>query len=149
MSTASTPRRVTARAVLLAAVALAGSALPACGTVQAGGPGQGGPVVERFASNGKTVHVSVGDKIELILSSTYWNVQGSSAATVVHQDGPTVTKAAPMGQCVPGQGCGVVRTYFTARSAGTAVITASRTTCGEAMACSPKQSHFTLTVKVG
>jgi hypothetical protein len=149
MSTATTSRRVTARAVLLAAMALAGFALPACGTVTSGGPGQGGPVVERYASNGKTVHVSVGDKIELILSSTYWDVRGSSAATVVRQDGPTVIKPAPAGQCVPGQGCGAVHTFFTARSAGTAVITASRTTCGEALACGPSQSHFTLTVKVG
>jgi hypothetical protein len=145
----TTPRRVIARTVLLATVALAGGALPACGTAQPGGPGPGGPVVERYASNGKTVHVGVGDRIELILSSTYWNIGGSSAPTVVHQDGAPVTKPAPVGQCVAGQGCGIVRTYFTARATGTAVLSAHRVTCGEAMMCGPSQRTFTLTVKVG
>jgi hypothetical protein len=50
---------------------------------------------------------------------------------------------------VPGEGCGVVRTYFTARSAGTAVITAGRTTCGEALACVGSHGRFKLTVQVG
>ena len=149
MLTAWTLRRVMARAALLAAVALAGGAVPACGNVHSGGPGQGGPVIARYASNGKTVHVSVGGKVEVILSSTYWNLRGSSVPAVVHQDGPAVTKAAPMGQCVPGQGCGTVRATFTARSAGTAVLTAHRVSCGEALACGPSQRSFRLTVKVG
>ena len=148
MLTVSTPRPGITRTALLACVALAGFVLPACGTAHSGGPGHGGLVVERDAANGKTVHVGVGDRIELILSSTYWDVLGSSAPTVVHQDGPTITRPAPAGQCVPGEGCGVVRAYFTARSAGTAVITAHRDTCGEAMACSPSQRDLALTVEV-
>jgi hypothetical protein len=36
---------------------------------------------------------------------------------------------------------------FTAGKAGTTKVTATRTTCGEAMACSPPQ-HYSVTVRV-
>ena len=147
MPAAHTPRRIIARAALLAAVALAGCALPGCGTAQPGGPGHSTLVIKRDASSGTKVHVSVGDRIEVILSSTYWTVRGSSAPAVVHQDGATAYLPG-RAQCVPGAGCGLVRTYFTARSAGTAVITAHRLSCGEALLCRPSQRHFVLTVEV-
>jgi hypothetical protein len=40
------------------------------------------------------------------------------------------------------------QTSYTAMKRGTAVITASRDSCGEAMACRPDQRHFRLTVIV-
>jgi hypothetical protein len=146
----STPHRLIARAVLLAAAVLVGCGLAACG-VASGNPGgaHGILIVAKDAANGTTVHLHVGDRVEVALASTYWTVRGSSAPAVVHQDGATITQPAPQGSCVPGEGCGVERTYFTARSAGTAVITAGRTTCGEALRCVGSRGRFKLTVQVG
>jgi hypothetical protein len=146
----STHHRAFARAVLLAAAALAGCGLAACGTATPNpAGGQGTLIVAKDAANGTTVHLHVGDRVEVALASTYWTVRGSSAPAVVHQDGATITQPAPQGSCVPGEGCGVERTYFTARSAGTAVITAGRTTCGEALRCVGSRGRFKLTVQVG
>jgi hypothetical protein len=41
-----------------------------------------------------------------------------------------------------------VRTSFLALAPGTAVITASRTTCGEALRCTASQRHFSVTIVV-
>lgn len=100
-------------------------------------------------ANGKTVHVNVGTQVELLLASSYWMVHGSSAASVLRQDGgPTVMPRPTNCAAIPGLGCRPVRTEFTASAAGTATLTADRTTCGEAMACAPNQRHFIVTVVV-
>ena len=106
-------------------------------------------VVARDNSNGKTVRVSVGDRLELILASSYWNVDSSTSPAVLRQDGPT-TFLAPPSDCstMPGSGCAPEQTSYTALAPGTVVITASRESCGEALACRPDQSRFRLTVIV-
>jgi hypothetical protein len=38
---------------------------------------------------------------------------------------------------------------YAATASGTAVVTAHRSTCGEAMLCTPNQSGFRVTVVVG
>jgi len=100
-------------------------------------------------SNGKTVHVTVGERVKLILSSTYWRVHGSSSNAVLAQSGRARLLPRPK-SCpkIPGLGCVPFETTFTARAKGTAVITASRQTCGEALACQPPQEHFRVTVVV-
>jgi hypothetical protein len=91
----------------------------------------------------------VGQHLELVLGSTYWTVRGSSLPAVLKQDGPSHLMTRPPGcGTIPGIGCVPIRTDFSAVGAGTAVITASRTSCGEAMRCMPSQQHFTLTVVV-
>ena len=55
---------------------------------------------ERESSNGSTIHVAVGDKIVLILGSSYWTFAGSSAPVVVRQTGP-VTLMRTTRTCVP------------------------------------------------
>ena len=106
-------------------------------------------VLARDNSNGKTVRVSVGERLELILASDYWNVDPSSSPAVLRQDGQT-RYLAPPSDCptMSGLGCIPEQTSFTALARGTVVITASRTSCGEAMACRPDQRHFRLTVIV-
>ena len=101
-------------------------------------------------SNGKTVHVAVGEQVKLILSSDYWRVHGSSSNAVLVQIGRARLLPRPK-DCpkIPGLGCVPFETTFTALAKGTAVITASRQTCGEALACQPPQEHFRLTVVVG
>jgi hypothetical protein len=124
-----------------------------CGTAasRANGPAAGRPtvIVVRNDANGKAVSARAGDRIELILSSSYWHVTGSSAPRVLRQDRPPVLLSRPS-HCpdIPGLGCTPVRADFTALTAGKAVITASRSACGEALRCKPDQTRFTVNVVV-
>jgi hypothetical protein len=94
--------------------------------------------------------VRVGERIKLILSSDYWRVRGSSSDAVLTQDGRARYLPRPKScPTIPGLGCIPFETTFTALAKGTAVITASRQTCGEALKCQPPQEHFRLTVVVG
>jgi hypothetical protein len=141
--------RLMAPVMAVSAVGIMTSA--GCGTAASGGPGGGGPrvIVVRDDADGKALSVRAGDRIELILSSSYWHVTGSSAPRVLRQDGPPVLLSRPS-SCpdIPGLGCAPVRADFTARTDGTAVITASRSTCGEALRCQQDQTRFTVTVAV-
>jgi len=76
-------------------------------------------------------------------------VTGSSAPSVLRQDGGPVLLARP-GSCpdIPGLGCVPVRADFTALTDGKAVITASRSSCGEALRCNPDQARFKVMVAV-
>lgn len=124
-----------------------------CGTVasRASGPVVGGHtvIVVRNGVNGRTVSAKAGDRLELILSSSYWHVTGSSAPGVLRQDGPPVLLSRPRTcPAIPGLGCTPVRADFTARTAGRAAITATRSACGEARRCRPDETRFTVTVVV-
>jgi hypothetical protein len=112
------------------------------------GQGRRAVRVEHDGSNGKTISVRVGDRITLILASEYWTIRGSSAPTVLRQEGPTKTLAPSPRNCPPGVGCRPLRTLFAALAPGTAVITAHRRTCGEALRCVGSQGHYRLTVIV-
>ena len=119
-----------------------------CGTAA---PHSGAPtvLVVRDDANGTVVSASAGDRIRLILSSSYWDVAGSSAPRVLRQDGPPVLLSRP-GNCpdIPGLGCAPVQTDFTALTDGKAVITARRSACGEALRCSPDQTRFTVSIVI-
>jgi hypothetical protein len=138
---------------VVVAVLAGGSFVAGCGnatakhTVAGGGPAV---IVVRGEANGKTVKARVGDRIELILSSTYWNLHGSSAPRVLRQNGPVVVLARPPG-CpdLPGLGCTPEQVNFTALAGGTAIIRASRTSCGEALRCAPGKTRFAVTLVVG
>ncbi len=103
----------------------------------------------RDNANGKTVHVPAGDRVELILSSTYWMVHRGTALRVLRQDGPTRLLPRPK-SCpkIPGLGCIPVKTSYSALAAGKAVITASRGSCGEALRCVGHQGRFKVTIVV-
>jgi hypothetical protein len=124
-----------------------------CGTAtsRTSGPVAGGSmvIVVRDDANGKAVSAKAGDRIELILSSSYWHVTGSSVPSVLRQDGSSVLLSRPS-SCpdVPGLGCIPVRADFTALTDGKAAITASRSACGEALRCMPDQTRFTVIVVV-
>jgi hypothetical protein len=142
------PRRLTATvAGVAAACALLATG---CGTAASAGHPDPKVVVVRDSANGKTVSVGVGDTVKLILSSSYWNVSGSSAPRVLRPDGPAVLLARPKNCApIPGLGCTPIRVVFTALARGKAVIRASRTSCGEALRCVGKRAtRFTLTVVI-
>jgi hypothetical protein len=124
-----------------------------CGTAasRGSGPVAGGHavIVVRDDANGRAVSARAGDRIELILRSSYWHVTGSSAPSVLRQDGSPVLLSRPS-SCpdIPGLGCVPVRADFTALTDGKAVITARRSACGEALRCKPDQTRFTVNVVV-
>ena len=100
-------------------------------------------------ANGNTLRLCVGQGLRLSLRSTYWEGITSSPDTVLRTFGPTIlVSPAPVG-CAPGMGCGTLVTEFRGIAAGTATISAHRTSCGEALLCSPDRRSFTLTVRVG
>ena len=143
--------RLTAVAAAVFAASIMATA--GCGTAasRASSPVAGGPkvIVVRDNANGKTVPARAGDRIQLILSSSYWRVTGSSAPSVLRQNGPPLPLPRPSSCAdIPGLGCTPVRADFTALTDGKAVITASRTACGEALRCKPGQMQFTVVVIV-
>ncbi len=135
-------------AVVVAVSAVSMMATAGCGTA-ASRAGGATVIVVRYDANGKAVSARAGDRIELILSSSYWRVTGSSAPGVLRQDGQPVLLPRPSG-CpdIPGLGCTPVRADFTALTDGKAVITASRSACGEALRCKPDQTRFSVIVVV-
>jgi len=131
-------------AVLAAALLAAGCTQTARSRLIHGGP-LGASLAVGEDSNGKLVHVRVGERVVLTLSD-FWSVEGTSAPAVLRQDGATVQLRGP--NCPPGLSCNPERTEFTALTPGTAVITATRTTCGEALRCEGPPPYFALTVIV-
>ncbi len=132
-------------------VALAASAVFAAGCGTAKPVSQGPPptrlVTEHDSANGKTIHIAVGDKLALILGSSYWNFAGSSAPAVLRQEGQ-VTLVPTSRTCPPGVGCQPKRALFRALAPGKAVLSAHRVSCGEALACTGGRGLFKLTVIV-
>jgi hypothetical protein len=140
------------RRCAIASAAVAAVTAAGCGVAPATPPTRGDPplVVIRDNANDTMVPVATGDRVELILSSSYWDVAGSSAARVLRQDGPATLMPRPT-SCpanIPGLGCIPIQMKFTALADGKAVIKASRTSCGEALRCSPDRTRFAVTVVV-
>jgi hypothetical protein len=107
----------------------------------------GKPFLIEDGANGTTVTVRVGTQVQLLLHSSYWGIKDSSRPDVLTQVGaPAVVPSTRA--CAPGMGCSPVRATFRAMRAGTAVLTADRTTCGEALRCPPAKRHFQVTVIV-
>ena len=132
------PLIAAAVAVLLAAVGCANSV----SSRAASGPL---PVVQvGDARDGGTVSLRVGQKLRVVLHSTYW--QFKPVASVLHLLSTPVV--APKGGCVPGQGCGTVTALYVARTVGTATVKAARTSCGEAMGCTDGAGGYAVTVRV-
>jgi hypothetical protein len=120
---------------------------PGASAAATGSAVSGRPVVLDEHANNTTVHIQVGTTVELLLHSSYWNIAGSSSPAVLAPQGtPTQLPVTPT--CAPGIGCNPVRAMFSARSPGTSVLSASRTSCGEALRCGTKNGHFQVTVIV-
>jgi hypothetical protein len=107
----------------------------------------GNPFLIEDGANGTTVTVSAGTQVQLLLHSSYWGVNASSRPDVLAETGAPAYIPATQA-CAPGMGCNPVRVTFRAVRAGTAVLSADRTTCGEALRCPPGKRHFQVTVIV-
>jgi hypothetical protein len=99
-------------------------------------------------SNGRTVTLRPGDHLTVVLNSTYWQFNAPSDPAVVSADGDPVYAGGGVRCGPPGSGCGTVTAHYTAGHDGKALVSADRTTCGEAMRCTPAKSHFSVKVKV-
>jgi hypothetical protein len=87
-----------------------------------------------------------GQTLTVTLCSTYWSLQGTSNPQVLVPVGAPVTS--PRNGCPVGSGCGTVAEAFRAVGLGTAQVTASRSSCGEAMGCTSATGTYRLTVTV-
>lgn len=124
--------------------------LASCGRAVAPGTGSPSPSggqlqVAGDSDNGSTKELRVGDRLEVGLHSTYWTIKGSSNPQVLLAEGPVVVSSSRTG-CVPGGGCGRVAMIFDVVGAGSADVTAARTSCGEAMACTGSEGSYKITV---
>ena len=130
----------------LGVVTLATFALSACSS--------SGPAVHRSAvtlgwgDKSRTVSVARGARVVLVLHNTYWRIRGSPDPSVVRQTGPERHAPAPVGKCVPGEGCGTVSASFRAVGRGTTHLRAGRKTCGEARLCTGDQGRYQVTIRV-
>jgi hypothetical protein len=98
-------------------------------------------------ANGQTIDLQQGQVLQVVLSSTYWQIHGSSNGAVLSLlSGPNTLPQ--QSGCVTGQGCGTVTATYRAVAAGLAQVTASRGTCGEALGCTGANSQFVVHVIV-
>ncbi|HEY4459350.1 MAG TPA: hypothetical protein VGN81_33870 [Pseudonocardiaceae bacterium] len=97
-------------------------------------------------ANNSTLHLHPGQIVHIGLHNTYWSDPVSTAPAILSIEG-TVTRTHE-GGCPIGSGCGTVSARFVATKPGTARLEAHRSSCGEAMACSPSQRQFTVTVTI-
>ena len=107
----------------------------------------GAVVTATDGDNGRELTLRPGQQLKVVLASTYWNIVGSSDTAVLRTDGQPHTNPQPSG-CVPGGGCGTVTQVFVAVAAGQAMVTATRTSCGEAMGCVGSSGQYSLRVIV-
>jgi hypothetical protein len=134
-------------AVLLAACGAASPTPGASRSTAASGTASPARILVTDAQNGATLTAHLGDRVEVRLGSTYWKLDPNPAPSVLKPEGPPVVSPQPAG-CVPGSGCGIVTAAFVAVGAGSATLTASRTSCGEAMGCTAAEASFRVTVDV-
>jgi len=117
---------------------------------KAEGPAPSGRTVQvDETNNGQAVTLQPGDHLTVVLHSTYWKFNPPSDPAVVSATGdPVYAGGGPRCGGPPGSGCGTATAHYTAGHAGAAVVSAGRTTCGEALRCTPAQSRWSVKVNV-
>jgi len=99
-------------------------------------------------STGSTVSLRPRDHLQVLLHSTYWTFHRPSDKAVISADGKPVYGKGQNCPAYPGSGCGTVTVHYTARGRGAAVVSADRTSCGEAVRCTPAALHWAVKVTV-
>jgi len=105
------------------------------------------------AMNKAAINAKIGSSFRVSLSSMYWQLSPVKA-NIVGQVGGVLSQPvmpgpnAPAGCQHPGAGCGKQTWTFKAKMAGTTILQATRTSCGEALRCVGDQGLFTLRVRV-
>jgi hypothetical protein len=128
-------------------------AVVAAGVLVGAGPAapaavsQRATVVATDRDDGRTLTLQHGQRLRVVLSSTYWELHASTRPAVLRLTAAPQVKPQPSG-CVPGGGCGTATAVYAAVAPGRAVVKASRTSCGEAMGCTAADGSFRLVVVV-
>jgi hypothetical protein len=104
-------------------------------------------VVVSEQDNGHAISLRSGERLEVVLASTYWEVDGGSNPNVLRPTAQPTTSPELKG-CVPGEGCGTVTALYDAVAPGRADVNAKRTSCGEAMSCTGTLGFYRVTVVV-
>ena len=99
------------------------------------------------ADNGRTVRLRPGQQLRVVLHSTYWTMKPVTPSQVLSAGGDPVISPQPSG-CVAGGGCGTVTAVYDVVAPGRTEVTATRTSCGEAMGCTAADATWTVTVLV-
>jgi hypothetical protein len=135
-------------AVLVAVLSLAAMG---GGTASAAGHhhgGRGGMTISE-AANGTTITLHAGQRLTVLLHSTFWTFAPANAPAVLAAKGKARYQSGGSGcPTFPGSGCGTVTQSYKALGAGTATVAAERTSCGEVLRCTEDQSHYRVTVRV-
>ncbi len=100
------------------------------------------------AAKGSIVRLRPGDHLEVVLHSTYWQFNRPTRPRVISADGPAVFGPGEACPPYPGSGCGTVTVRYTAHRPGSAVISAHRDSCGEAVRCRPEARDWSVRVNV-
>ena len=95
-----------------------------------------------------TVTLRTGGSLSVVLHSTYWQYDPPSDPSVLRPAGDPTSAPDRPGTCVPGGGCGTVTATYHALRPGRAVVTAHRSSCGEALGCTGDAGRFSVTVVV-
>jgi hypothetical protein len=140
---------VAAGATVMSLVSACSSSSAAQSSPVQGAKGSASSVVRDVddTANGSTVHVHVGDVVRVTLHSTYWQMNAPSTAALQERISDVVASPPAPGR-VPGLGAGTVVTTYVAHTSGTAQITAHRTSCGEALQCTPDKQSYAVTIAV-
>jgi predicted secreted protein len=97
--------------------------------------------------NGRTVRLRQGQQLHVVLHSTYWTMKPVTQSQVLSAGGDPVISPQPSG-CVAGGGCGTVTARYDAVAPGRTEVTATRTSCGEAMGCTAADATWMVAVLV-
>lgn len=135
--------------VITFALTLAAGCTSAAGTAPNSAPARAKAVTKTVTDRdkGTTVTVHVGDRLKIVLASTYWTIHPASKPEVLRTTGKPVTTPQLNG-CVPGGGCGTESQLFSAVAAGTTTVRAARASCGEALLCTGGKGEFSISIVV-
>ena len=104
-------------------------------------------------SNHKVVIIKVNEYFSVQLHSTYWTFDKLTGQNIKQIAAPVVIPTAPgsnaPGNCqIAGMGCGTLTWKLKAVAKGSTTVSASRTSCGEALRCTPEQSTYSVKIVV-
>jgi hypothetical protein len=137
-------------AALALASALAGVVSGCAGEEDAGHAATPGTAVSVGAEhNGALVTLHRGEQLTVTLGSTYWELSLSPPSGVLSVISSNVSPGGPgCSGAVVGSGCGTVHLVLRAVGDGSAQVVGRRSSCGEALRCSPGQGTYELEVHV-
>ena len=137
-----------AAVALLAVAAVAGCGGGSSGGSAALGTGGGHATTHRLTdtANGSTAQVHVGDTINVVLHSTYWQLTDPSGGELVTSASPAASPGGTGCSSIPGTGCGITSASYRVATTGTTTLTATRQSCGEALRCTGRQGRWSVKV---